>query len=248
MRRTRLLLAHFPHEISLTESHLHYLKNVLRLQDGSELEVFDGNGHAYIAQLQFTGKKTAQLLLINTLEPQPAPSLSIHLGLGISKAQHMDIALQKSAELGVDSITPIISARCEGKHFQNKLTHWQEILINACQQSGHAYLPKLLAPCALSSWCRQLNSDTPKFICVPAQPMRLQNYAEHHLQDKTGHPQVIVLTGPEGGFSDDEISTTLTSGFIATGLGPRILRTETAPLVALSLLHFIAGDLRPEQV
>jgi 16S rRNA (uracil1498-N3)-methyltransferase len=247
MRRTRLLLADFPNDPELTHSQLHYLKHVLRLQDNNELEVFDGKGNAYIAQLQFIDKKTAQLRLITQLPQQATPSLSIHLGLGISKAQHMDIALQKSAELGVDTITPIISARCEGKHFHHKLTHWQEILINACQQSGHNYLPKLLAPCALPTWRDQLNHNIPKLICVPAQPMRLPNCGLQigGIHNKIAPQQVIVLTGAEGGFTEDEITAALTAGFIATGLGPRILRTETAPLVAISLLQFIAGDLQP---
>ncbi len=238
MRRTRLLLPNFPHETQLNQAQLHYVKNVLRIHDGSELEVFDGNGQAYLTQLQLTGKKSAQLLLTQTLEQQAPSSLAIHLGLCISKPQHMDIALQKSAELGVSTITPILSARCEHKRAQNKSAHWQEILVHACQQSGHNYLPNLLNPLPLATWANQLSSNIPKFICIPEQPMRLQTALIHQ--------EAILLTGPEGGFSEEEVNLAIAAEFICTGLGPRILRTETAPLVAISVLQFWAGDLRPE--
>jgi 16S rRNA (uracil1498-N3)-methyltransferase len=238
MRRIRILLSNFPLESQLTESQLHYVKNVLRIDNGSELEIFDGAGQAYRATLQFTGKKTAQLMLQSTLAKQSPPSLHIHLGLCISKPQHMDIALQKAAELGVSVITPIISERCESKRLDNKFAHWQEIVVNACQQSGYNYLPTLLAPQLLPKWVHDLPQPSQKWICVPEQPMRLQNMVVNQ--------SAILLTGPEGGFSEAEIEVAMAAGFMRTGLGPRILRTETAPLVAISVLQFLAGDLRPE--
>lgn len=237
MRLIRLYCPDFPTVAELNDAQLHYLKTVLRLSAGSEIEVFDGCGNAYQASLHYPSKKTALLNCITSLPTQPRTGMQVHLGLAVSKPQHWDIALQKATELGVSHITPLLTEFSESKRVANKHAHWQEIIVHACQQSGWNHLPELHTATSLLEWSSRLDAQMQKYMCLPAQVMRLH-------QVRSSYP-VALLIGAEGGLSGAEVTQLLAQGFIATGLGPRILRTETAPLVALSLLQFLAGDLRP---
>lgn len=152
----------------------------------------------------------------------------------------MDYALQKAVELGVSNIHPIFTERCmvklEGKRLKHRLEHWEKLLINACEQSGRCRLPKLLTPSALS----------PALINMPDGACLLL----HHLSEQTlmdlEKPQgeLTILVGPEGGLSPAERKLAMQSGFTAIRLGPRIMRTETAPLAAIAAIQTLWGDFR----
>lgn len=240
MRRSRLYLDQALAEgepLTLPAASAHYLQQVLRLKQHAPITLFNGNGmeyHGTISSLQ----RREVVVSIDSVEAVNRESpLHSHLGIAISKGDRMDWVMQKTTELGVSEITPLWSERTEVKlkaeRLEKKLQHWQKIIIAACEQSGRNTLPVLRPPQALSDW---LGEDKPglKLILHPG-----DNQAS--LTDENP-AQVNLLIGPEGGFSDDEVHQALQNNFRHWVLGPRILRTETAPVVALAALQLQFGD------
>ena len=150
----------------------------------------------------------------------------------------MDWVLQKATELGVTSITPLFTERTEvrlkGERLDKKQQHWQQILISACEQCQRNRLPELNSACALEDWIPQAQ-DGLRYV--------LHHRSDGGLPDNPQRQPVSLLIGPEGGLSDDEISAAQAHQFKALTLGPRVMRTETAPIAALSVLQFLWGDL-----
>jgi len=163
--------------------------------------------------------------------------LRIEMGIAVSRGERMDWVVQKATELGVTAISPLFTERTEVKlkaeRAAKKLRHWQQIAISACEQSGRNQLPTIADFKALPNWLSAVEADR-KFVL-------------HHRSDD--HPggeaptSVALLIGPEGGLSEAEIEAAMDAGFEAMRLGPRVLRTETAPLAALSVLQSRWGDL-----
>ena len=149
----------------------------------------------------------------------------------------MDWLIQKATELGVAAISPLISDFTDIKlsedRYPKKIKHWRQIVENACQQSGRTALPSIYSPQLLSQWLEQVEADS-KWVLHPYQSRKLK--ADGNVKT------VALLAGPEGGLSDREFALAQRQKFVATRLGPRILRTETAPLAALSLLQHQLGD------
>jgi 16S rRNA (uracil1498-N3)-methyltransferase len=161
------------------------------------------------------------------------------LGLGISRGDRMDLSVQKAVELGVHQITPLITERCvvqfKGEKKPQRLQHWQKIVQHAAEQSGRTVLPELIEIAALQNWVG--NQQGLKVFLDP--------YAEQSLAQL--HPdgmKVTLLTGPEGGFADQERNIAKAAGFIPVRLGSRILRTETAAIAALAAVQMLWGDFR----
>jgi 16S rRNA (uracil1498-N3)-methyltransferase len=150
----------------------------------------------------------------------------------------MDYAIQKAVELGVAAITPLYTergdVRLKGDREDKKLAHWQAIAASACEQSGRAVVPQVHSPVLLSAWLEERQ-----------EPLRLMlHLATGYAFDRQDRPaSVALLIGPEGGLSDGDIAAAQTAAFTPLTLGPRVLRTETAPVVALSLLQHYFGDL-----
>ena len=215
-------------------SHIH---RVLRLKIDEEIQLFNGDGLNYQAKIVTLGSTVMVDILEATATNVESP-LKIHLGQAISKGERMDYTLQKSVELGVNCITPIISERVQfrldEKRLQRKIEHWQKVIASAAEQSGRTKLPNLNTPITLQKWLTMDN--TQGLLFIPNTEKRLKDL--HHLST------VRLLIGPEGGFSEDEINLVLsTSAFTAINLGPRILRTETAALTAISILQSQCGDI-----
>ncbi|MGZ4956319.1 MAG: 16S rRNA (uracil(1498)-N(3))-methyltransferase, partial [Methylobacter sp.] len=163
--------------------------------------------------------------------------LQVTLGLGISRGDRMDLTVQKAVELGVNRITPLLTERCvvqfKGEKKPQRLLHWQKIVQHAAEQSGRTLLPELLEIESLENWVA--NQQGLKVLLDP--------YAETTLSElKPETMKVTLLTGPEGGFSNQERDVAKASGFIPVRLGARILRTETASLAALSAIQLLWGD------
>ncbi len=226
-------------EITLEESASHHLHHVLRLQAGDLIHLFNGGGE-YAATLGQIGKHGATALLRQRVQEEPLPALPIHLLIGVSRGERMDFALQKATELGVTRITPIFTKRCvvklNPKKQASRLEHWERIIVNACEQSGRCRLPSLEAPLEVSDAVTRHNQDTALLL--------------DHRSDKTLHqierPQesVTILIGPEGGLSEAERELALAQGFTGIRLGPRVMRTETAPLAAIAAIQTLWGDFR----
>jgi 16S rRNA (uracil1498-N3)-methyltransferase len=163
--------------------------------------------------------------------------LQVILGLGISRGDRMDLTVQKAVELGVNHITPLLTERCvvqfKGEKKPQRLLHWQKIVQHAAEQSGRTSLPALLEVEQLQNWLG--NQQGLKVFLDP--------YAETTLSElKPETMKVTLLTGPEGGFSNQERDAAKASGFIPVRLGSRILRTETASLAALAAVQMLWGD------
>lgn len=225
--------------INLNEAAVHHLSNVLRVSLGVEIILFNGEGFEYLAEITGMDKKNIEARVFKKCEIERESPLSIELLQGISRGERMDVVMQKSVELGVKEITPLFTARCEVKltpeRLVRRIEHWQKIIIGACEQSGRLLLPKLNIPVPLTQWLRQPKQAL-KLVCVPGGEKTLaQLPSEIH--------QVILLIGPEGGLTDAEVEQAFLNDFIPLSLGPRILRTETATIAALSLLQAKWGDI-----
>ena len=220
----------------LPEAQAHYIGRVLRHSAGDAVQLFDGSGQEYLGELIEVGKKAARVELREQLAGQAESPLRIHLGQGLSRGERMDWAIQKATELGAAEITPIVSERCEvrlkDERADKRLAHWRQVAISACEQCGRSILPIIHPPVALNEWQASVQAELKLVLHPIAAP--LQSHAR---------PQTLAfLIGPEGGLSDSEVEQTKAAGFHAARLGPRVLRTETAPVVALAVAQQLWGD------
>lgn len=226
--------------LSLPDAAHQHLVKVLRMNVGDSVRLFNGSGQFYLARLSETGKK-ASTVVIDSVEPATSESsLHTHLGLVISRGDRMDYAIQKSTELGVSEITPLFSERCEVRLDQNRTdkrgAHWQEIAINAAEQCGRSSVPRVHPAQPLNLWLVEQPTDSQRLV--------LHHRDTQQLTSLPTPTHVTLLIGPEGGLSDLEISSACAQGFIPTTLGPRVLRTETAPVTALSIVQWLWGDFQ----
>ena len=234
MRKHRIYLEHdlqSGKQITLPSENKHYITTVLRLKNGDQVYAFNGDGKEYSGTL-IISKKSASLELIEQSDEQSESKTQLHLLQGIARGDHMDFALQKATELGVNLITPVITARTQQhKHdrLQKRFQHWQNIIIHACEQSGRCYLPEL-KPIHSYQQAIESNQDAIKLICQPCD--NIIDFAEH--------PQSIaIMVGPEGGLTSDEIDLAEKLQFNKVSLGETILRTETAATSAISVINYI---------
>jgi 16S rRNA (uracil1498-N3)-methyltransferase len=231
--------------IELSDEVFAHAIRVLRLSEGAQLVLFNGETCAnkrfdYLATLIQVSKKSAIVQITAQYVVDNESPLVIHLGQGISRGDRMDFTLQKSVELGVHKITPLFTERCgvklSGERLEKKCQQWQKIVIAACEQSGRAFVPEVTEPISLAHWLAQQTT---------ALKLNLHPKAQHSIMSLPSNSQNIrLLIGPEGGLTDEEISDANQAGFQDVLLGPRILRTETAALTALSALQCRFGDLR----
>ncbi len=214
-----------------------HLIRVLRMNDGDPVRLFNGDGHEYAGQLCDVQKKSASVLVGDILRTEAATGLSLHLGQVVSKGDRMDFTIQKATELGISDITPLWSERCEvrlkGERLDKKMEHWQKVAISACEQSGRNRIPTIHQPQYFADWAKDNNADI-RLLLHPHRQKPLRDYPQP--------ASVALLVGPEGGFSEQEVEMAMGSGFAGLTLGPRILRTETAALAALSVFQFQWGD------
>lgn len=220
----------------LPEAQAHYLSRVLRLSVGAAVQLFDGSGKEYRGELSSVTKKTVQVNVQECLDGLPESSLHIHLGQGLSRGERMDWAIQKATELGVAEITPLFTERCEvrlnDERAQKRLEHWQQIAISACEQCGRSKVPVIHSPQSVKDWQADVKADLKLLLHPVAQPLT------EHATPST----LAFLIGPEGGLTEDEVTQASQVGFQPARLGPRVLRTETAPVVALSVAQQLWGD------
>jgi 16S rRNA (uracil1498-N3)-methyltransferase len=224
-------------QIELDDENAHYVRTVLRLKKDAEIILFNGSGGEYLCTVTEVSRKTVQIAINKWLDRSVESPLLVILGLGISRGDRMDFSVQKAVELGVNSITPLLTERCvvqfKGEKKPQRLLHWQKIVQHAAEQSGRTTLPELTDIEHLQQWVSKQ-----KGLKVFLDP-----YAESTLADINPiDMQVTLLTGPEGGFSDQEREVAKVAGFISVRLGSRVLRTETASLAALAAVQMLWGD------
>lgn len=240
MRRIRI---YHPGDLSagitvmLDKNASHHLLRVLRKKVGDAFFIFNGKGGEFDAVLKADQQKTACVEIGNFHALKTESSLAIHLGQGISRGERMDYAIQKASELGVAEITPLMTEYCQvqlsSERMEKRVAHWQAIATSAAEQSGRASIPIVHPANTFATWISKKSSA--KFICYPRHdeknnfPAQLKN--------------CLLTIGPEGGFSHQEIEAAIQANFMTLSLGPRILRTETASVVAMTMLQERFGDL-----
>ncbi|MDE1238825.1 16S rRNA (uracil(1498)-N(3))-methyltransferase [Vibrio aestuarianus] len=225
--------------IALSDDAAGHIGRVLRMQVGQEVLLFDGSGAEFPATISEVTKKGVLVEAAERIESSCESPLNLHLGQVISRGDKMEFTIQKSVELGVNTITPLISERCgvklDAKRFEKKLEQWQKIAISACEQCGRNTVPVIRPIMQLEAWCAE-QSDALKLNLHPR-----AKYSINTLPEPVTN--VRLLIGPEGGLSAQEIRMTEEYQFEETLLGPRVLRTETAALTAITALQVRFGDL-----
>ena len=225
-------------EVVLNEHAAQYLGKVLRARVGDNVILFDGQGQQASASIKAITKQSISVLLGAVNTPQTESLLQSHLGLCLSKGDRFDWAIQKATELGVTSISPLYSTRVDfivpPERQAKRLSHWQHIVTSACEQSGRVRIPNVNAPTSLTNWVSETVADVKLVLHCDV----------HSAPLLAAKPQsVALLIGPEGGLTDEEVATAERHHFQPWQLGPRILRTETAPVVALSVIGAQWGDM-----
>lgn len=224
--------------ITLSDDATQHIR-VLRLNVGDGITLFNGEGGQYLAELTDVQKRTCQATILSFQATDNESPLHLHLGQVISRGDRMEFVIQKAVELGVNEITPLISERCgvklNAERMGKKQQQWQKIAIAACEQSGRNIVPIIHETQALNTWC-EFDIDCCKLTLHPR-----AKHSINTLPETINH--VRLLIGPEGGLSDQEISLTEQLDFTETLLGPRVLRTETAALTAITALQCRFGDL-----
>lgn len=244
MRLTRVFVDSVLSEggrVALSEEAGNHLVRVLRLAQGAALRVFDGRGGEYNATLVIAGKRSVAVEVGAHYAVNRESALQVTLLQGLSRGERMDLTLQKATELGVAAIRPVLTRRSNVKldadSTVRKLAHWQAVVVSACEQSGRTQVPKVLPPLDVGAACAATEATLRLMLAIDgAQPLpRL--LAQAQVVDT-----VALLVGPEGGLDEAEEAVARRAGFVSTLLGPRVLRTETAPLAALAALQALAGD------
>lgn len=236
-----------PGLIRLTPETHHHVHHVLRLKVDTELQLFDGAGNEWSGRIVSTQKKQTSVELSHPIhhEKPIESTLTLHLAQAVTRKDTMDIALQKAVELGVSTISPVMTeftdVKQDERYLEKKWSHWQQIIIQACEQCGRNRVPRLNHVTSLTEWHNALADDTLKIV---ADPRATSLTTLNTLQSKHPSPTSIsIAIGPEGGFSVAEIDALTCKYFQAIRLGPRILRLETATIAALALIQHLWGDL-----
>lgn len=226
--------------VTLPQAAFHHLVQVLKLRAGEPFIVFDGSGGEYHAALETVGKREATLRVGQHVAVERESPLLVTLAQCVSKGERMDFVLQKACELGVTAIQPLLSGRSVVKldesRWQKKLEHWQGVLVAACEQCGRTRIPALHPVQRLDRWLA-LPHPGLRLCLAPDASASLRAIAH------AGDP-ITLLIGPEGGLADTELRAARGAGFETIGLGPRVLRTETAGVAALAAIQALWGDLR----
>ena len=224
--------------LSLKGESAHYLTRVLRLKNGQDLILFNNSGSEWEAQILKATKRQVDVKLLSKKSIQSESPLDITLLQSISRSQRMDFVMQKATELGVNKIIPMTTqntvVRLNESNIENKMRHWKKIIISAAEQSGRVRLPEIIEPEVFS---KQLLNHFKS-----PQSYFLDTTGENSFSSKKISKTTLVV-GPEGGFSNIEKETAIDSGYKIIKTGPRLLRTETAPIMAISILQYLYGDL-----
>ena len=213
--------------------------NVLRVKNTEEIVLFNGNGKSYPALPEVLEKRRASVRILREEATDNESPLNITLVQAVSSAERMDFTLQKSVELGVAEIRPVISERCvvrlSGERAERRVARWQEIVVSACEQSGRNIVPKVLPLTTYAQALQQLPQETTKLLMSLNRAQKLSD-----VRPQSG--KVVFMVGPEGGWTEKEEQQAFDAGFQSVTLGKRVLRTETASLAAIVAMQTLWGD------
>ena len=248
---------YYPDQINVGESielsygATHHAANVLRLEKGDRVTLFNGKGGEFLAFIRRINKVAILVSIEKFINVEHESPLQITLAQSICTNIKMDLIIRKAVELGVNNIQPILAKRClvklSGKRELKRVQHWEQIIISACEQCGRNRVPGVSSPVTLSSWLsrqgamqKKLNNEPTEklyFMLSPTSKMGLYDFSKN-----LSVTELALLVGPEGGFTLDEDAAALMAGFSSLRLGSRTLRTESAALAAIAALQTIWGD------
>jgi 16S rRNA (uracil1498-N3)-methyltransferase len=225
--------------VTLPADTAHHVREVLRLKSGDSVSVFDGTGGEYAGEVSLCTRERVEVRLATHLAPQRESSLAITLAQGLARGERMDYTLQKAVELGVTRIVPLATERSQVKldatRAARRRDHWLGIIHHACEQSGRTRVPELAPIETLATFIAKDHAEV-RLSLAPTSSMSLATLP-------ADARSFSVVIGPEGGLSPTELDLLASQGYRGVRLGPRILRTETAALVALTALQILRGDL-----
>ena len=216
-----------------------HLLQVLRTKPGQQIILFDGSGTESLATVTAVERQTICANINSSHTQNRESNIRITLVQGISRGERMDWTLQKATELGVARIMPVFSQRSmvklDGKRLLSRMQHWQGIIQHACEQCGRNILPELVTPVTFAESLQDQNNKSTNLYLEPEGGRRLKALSPAD--------NIRLFVGPEGGFSPDEKTAMQTHNVLPLNLGPRILRTETAALAAITAMGVLWGDL-----
>ena len=222
-----------------------HITRVLRLRSGDALTVFDGRGGEFGARIEEFRKDSVVVAVEDHRPLERESPLRLTLAQGISRGERMDWVIQKATELGTSRIVPLFTkrsvVRLDEKQADRKLQHWRAIAIAACEQCGRNRIPELAAPVDFFDVLPAEASGATRLLLSPTGDLRIEDLGQDVRQGAS--KGITVLIGPEGGLEDVEQEAALAAGFKAVRLGPRVLRTETAAIAALTIIQRYFGDL-----
>ena len=227
----------------LTGSELHHLRNVLRLREGDWITLFDDQGKEYEGVIQRLSPGAAEVSLQHFLPSSPCP-FSLILAQGLLKGHKMDLVVEKATELGVSRILPFVSsftvASLPPARQKERIARWQRIALSAAKQCGRKAIPRIEEPAPFTDLPGLVPQDTPKLLLW-------EKEGQISLKDITCNfpslSSLLLVVGPEGGLSAEEVAFARTQGFLVVSLGRRILRAETAGIIAVVLCQFLWGEV-----
>jgi 16S rRNA (uracil1498-N3)-methyltransferase len=228
-------------EVLLPDAAAYHVARVLRLRAGAPLTLFDGTGGDFRGEIVAVEGDRVRVSVGERAAGLRESPLAITLVQAVSRGERMDWTLQKAVELGVARIQPVLSARSvvrlDAGQAAKKLRHWQAIVAGACEQCGRSVLPDVREPLDLARFLAASPREGQRLVLSPTGPASLAGLA-------STAARVELLIGPEGGLDDLELDAATRAGFAPVRLGPRVLRTETAGIVALAVLQALWGDLQ----
>ncbi|HOJ11214.1 MAG TPA: 16S rRNA (uracil(1498)-N(3))-methyltransferase [Clostridiales bacterium] len=240
--------------IIISGEDFNHIKNVLRYKTGDSLILCDGNGRDYYVYIEFIGDKEIKTKIIDVSENQTEASVNVTLFQGMAKGEKMDFIIQKSVELGVSRIVPVITERTvvkleNSRDKEKKRIRWQRIALEAAKQCNRGVIPEvglLVDFTVASDLMHKFNLalipyEKEEKLALKTVLLEFKN--KYSNLDKDKYPEIALFIGPEGGFSDKEIIRSHEKGIIPVTLGPRILRTETAALTVQSIIMYELGDI-----
>ncbi len=237
--------------ITLSAEEARHTRDVLRLQSGDEIFVFDGLGREFQCSVQKIARDATDVSVLAEVEPaRPESTLDLTLGIALLKGEKFDLVIQKTTELGVKRIMPLATERGDVRlrdsdNAQKRVTRWRRIALEAAKQTGRAYVPRIDAPLTLDLMLR--SAAEIEGISTDATRLMFSERAGRSLSEATNSfgqmKEIIALVGPEGGWSDDELESAHDGAWGIVTLGGRILRAETAGITVVTLLQHRFGDL-----
>ena len=225
--------------VVLTGSAAGHVTRVLRLRAGNPVTLFNGGGSEFAGRLEAARGGEATVLVGEEREIRRESPLTLTLAQGVSRGERMDLVVQKATELGATHLVPVLTersvVRLDDRQSERKLSHWRAIAVAACEQSGRNRPPQVLAALPLAQFLGADAGESTRLLLSPSSRLRIPDVPKPVRA-------VTVLIGPEGGLTEEEQERAVAAGFIGVRLGPRVLRTETAAIAALALLHREFGD------